>query len=273
MFALLPEGFDPVKLYNDAYFTGTDGYGFNDYDLLWSKCCGRFYVPRLTRMLDFHEAGSLLDIGCAGGQFITEAQARGWQVAGIEPAPAMRQQAADSLHCTVFDSIEQALRSGQRFDCVSMFEVIEHLVDPVATLREVAGLLKPGGVIALSTPNCGRPDAALGKPINIWFCPPLHISYFDPATFGRCVRLAGLEPLATDGLEHYCRAMAGEVVLPEWLVSVLRPIRRGKRLRPHGAIGRLLKRLYKDRVSLYQRRQPADLSRTDVLELYASRPG
>jgi SAM-dependent methyltransferase len=222
-------------------------------------------------MLQFHKAGRLLDIGCAGGQLMAAAVDRGWRVAGVEPAPAMRQQASERLHCAVYDSIQQAVQSGERFDCVTMFEVIEHLVDPIGTLNQVVELLAPGGVIALSTPNCSRPEAPLGKPIDIWFCPPLHIGYFNPDTLARCVELAGLKTLAIDGLEHYCRALAGEVVLPPWLVNVLRPIRRGKRLRPRGLIGRLLKRIYRNRLSVYQRRNRADLIRTDVLEIYAQR--
>ena len=51
MFALLPGHFDPLTLYNDAYFTeGAGGYGFNDYQALWDRCCGTFYVSRLVRM-------------------------------------------------------------------------------------------------------------------------------------------------------------------------------------------------------------------------------
>jgi SAM-dependent methyltransferase len=272
MFALLPGHFDPLTLYDDAYFTeGAGGYGFNDYQALWDRCCGPFYVSRLVRMLQFHKAGRLLDIGCAGGQLLAAAQDRGWRVAGVERAPAMRRQASETLRCPVYDSIEQALDRGERFDCVTMFEVIEHLSDPVSTLQQVVQLLTPGGVLALSTPNCSRPEAPLGQPIDIWFSPPLHISYFGPETLARCVEMAGLKTLAIDGLEHYCRALAGEVVLPPWLVNVLRPIRRGKRLRPRGLIGRLLKHIYRNRLSVFQRRNRADLIRTDVLEIYAQR--
>jgi 2-polyprenyl-3-methyl-5-hydroxy-6-metoxy-1,4-benzoquinol methylase len=272
MFAILPDGFDPDTLYNDEYFHSTSGSGFTDYDELWRKCCGRFYVPRLSRLREFTPGTGLLDVGCAGGQLLCAARARGFRVAGIERAPGMRRKAAEAARCTVYDSIPQALASGHRFECITMFEVIEHLVDPLSTLKDVAGLLEPGGVIALSTPNCERPGAREGRPINIWFCPPLHISYFTAQTLRRCLVDAGLTVLAIDGLEHYCRAMAGEIVLPDWLIKVLTPIRRGKRLRPHGLFGRLLKRIYQDRIALYRRRAPADTMRTDVLEVYAIKP-
>jgi SAM-dependent methyltransferase len=181
----------------------------------------------------------------------------------------MRLKAAEAAGCTVYESVQQALAAGDKFDCITMFEVIEHLPNPIETLKEIAGLLGPAGVLALSTPNCERPGAREGRPINIWFCPPLHISYFTAETLRRSLAEAGFKTLAIDGLEHYCRAMAGEIVLPDWLIKVLTPIRRGKRLRPHGLLGRLLKRLYKDRIALYRRRAPADILRTDVLEVYA----
>jgi RHS repeat-associated protein len=56
--------FDPLTLYNDAYFTeGAGGYGFNDYQALWDRCCGPFYVSRLVRMLQFHKVTSYFHDG------------------------------------------------------------------------------------------------------------------------------------------------------------------------------------------------------------------
>jgi SAM-dependent methyltransferase len=269
MFALLPPGYDPATLYNDAYFTGDAGHGFDDYDGLWDRCLARFYLPRLDRIGSFQKIGSLLDVGCAGGQFLAAAKQRGWQISGIEPARTMRQRTARSLGCAIYGSVDEAAASGNRFDCISIFEVIEHLSDPLTTVRKVVQMLNPGGLVAISTPNCEAPDAIDGVPFNLWFRPPMHICYFGPDTLRNCLYSARLETVALDGLEHYCAAMVGEIALPRWVTTALRPLRRGKRLRPHGLIGKLLKRAYANRLSLYQRRHGEDLSRCDVLEVYA----
>ncbi len=270
MFALMPERYDAASIYrNDVYFTSEGECGIANYDGLWRRRLTPFYLPRLGRIEGLQKPASLLDIGCAAGYFMKAAQDHGWRVAGIELSAAMRHRAAELTGQRVFESIDQAVASGERFECVTMFEVIEHLSDPLGTMREVAKLLVPNGLLALSTPNCECPGAEAGLPINVWFDPPEHISYFSIKTLPECLGRAGFRTIALEGLEHYCKALAGDTAFPPWLTAILRPIRKGRRLRPGGFIGKILENAYRGRLDLYQRRSPADLPRTDVLELYA----
>ncbi len=270
MFAPVAPGYDAAAIYKeDVYFTSGGECGIADYDALWRRRLVHFYVPRLDRVRAFQQPKRLLDIGCASGYLMRAAQQRGWQVAGVELSPEMRRRAAAITGSRVYESIDAALGSGERFECVTMFEVIEHLSDPVDTMAQVASLLVPNGTLALSTPNCECPHAAAGEPINVWFDPPEHISYFGPGTIRDCLGRSGLEVLAIEGLEHYCRAMAGDLTFPPWVTAVLAPFRRGKRLKPGGLLGRILERAYHGRMDLYRRTSSADLPRTDVLEVYA----
>jgi SAM-dependent methyltransferase len=269
MFALVAQGYDAASLYTeDIYFAAGCEYGIADYGQ-WRRRLAQFYIPRLGRIEAFQPPARLLDIGCASGYLMKAAQERGWRADGVELSPAMRLRAAQLTHTPIYESIEHALGSGKRFECVTMFEVIEHLSDPVGILTLAAKLLVPGGLLALSTPNCERPGAAAGRPINVWFLPPEHICYFGAGTVRRCLGLAGFETLAIEGLEHYCRAMTGDIIFPRWLTAALRPLRRGKRLKPGGLVGKLLERVYRGRIDLYRRTDIADLPRTDVLEVYA----
>jgi SAM-dependent methyltransferase len=274
MFAPVRPDYDAASIYkDDVYFTSGGECGIADYDALWRRRLVHFYVPRLDRVRAFQQPKRLLDIGCASGYLMRAAQERGWQVEGVELSPQMRRRAADFTRSTIYDSIEAALRGGERFDCVTMFEVIEHLSDPLATMAQVAELLVPSGTLALSTPNCECPHAAAGEPINVWFDPPEHISYFGPGTIRNCLTRSGFEVLAIEGLEHYCRAMAGDLTFPAWLTAVLTPFRRGKRLKPGGLLGKILERAYHGRMDLYRRTAAPDLPRTDVLEVYARKAG
>lgn len=269
MFALVPQGYDAASIYkNDVYFAAGCEYGIADYDQ-WRRSLAHFYIPRLDRIRAFQQPARLLDIGCASGYLMKAAQERGWRVDGIELSPAMRRRAAELTRAPIYESIEQVLENGRRFECVTMFEVIEHLSDPVGTLAQVAELVVPGGLLALSTPNCERPGAAAGLPINIWFLPPEHISYFGIGTVRQCIERAGFETLALEGPEHYCRAMTGDLTFPRWVTAALTPFRRGKRLKPGGLLGKILERAYHDRIDLYRRTDSADLPRIDVLEVYA----
>lgn len=270
MFALIPPEYDAASIYkDDVYFTSGGECGIPDYDALWRRRLAHFYIPRLDRVRAFQQPARLLDIGCASGYLMKAAQERGWTVAGVELSPVMRQRAAEVTRSPIYESIEQALGSGERFECITMFEVIEHLSDPVAVIAQVAQLLAPGGVLALSTPNCECPGAAAGLPINVWFDPPEHISYFGIATIRQCLERGGFETLALEGLEHYCRAMAGDLTFPRWVTAALTPLRHGKRLKPGGLFGKVLERAYHDRMDLYRRTDSDDLPRTDVLEVYA----
>jgi SAM-dependent methyltransferase len=269
MFALVAPAYDAASLYTeDIYFAAGCEYGIADYGQ-WRRRLAQFYIPRLERIEAFQPPARLLDIGCASGYLMKAAQERGWQVEGVELSPAMRRRAAELTRAPIYESIEHALGSGKRFECVTMFEVIEHLSDPVGILTQVAKLLVPGGLLALSTPNCERPGAAAGLPINVWFLPPEHISYFGAGTVRQCLGLAGFETLAVEGLEHYCRAMTGDLTFPRWVTAALTHLRRGKRLKPGGLFGKLLDRAYRGRIDLYRRTESADLPRTDVLEVYA----
>jgi SAM-dependent methyltransferase len=276
MFAIVPPAINTENIYSDDQFFFSpevrDGERSDTwYDVLW-RLKRPFYLARLSRIANFQKPGRILDIGCAAGYMLDAARQLGWEIAGVEPSPSMRERTRAKLNCTVYESLDEAAAvTGQRFDCIMMFEVIEHLEDPIAVMKKISELLVPGGLIALSTPNCQSPGAIAGLPLNIWFAPPAHISYFGPTTLVSCLRQAGFDPLVLDGLEGFCRVLAGDILLPRWLTTILGPMRRGKRLRPHGAIGKLLVKLYASRLNLYQRRTPAGVSRSDILEFYARR--
>jgi hypothetical protein len=140
-------------------------------------------------------------------------------------------------------------------------------------MGEVADLIVPGGMIALSTPNFDHPDAVAGTPFNIWYIPPEHVTYFNRATIAACMINADLALVATDGIFGAWRAWAGDTSFPRWLTAALKPWRKGKRLRPGGLLGAFLKRSYSParRPEVYRRRGVADLTNSEIMEIYAIR--
>lgn len=277
-FAVLPDQFSASDQYiDDTYFSEAAAHGVSDYDTLWNDLVSHLNVPRLQRMLDLGaRGGRYLDIGCASGNLIEHARKIGWECFGVELSRAMRGRAQQRTGSKIFASIAEAGKSGLRFDCITMFGVIEHTEDPLATMREVAQMLTPRGMIALSTPNFDCPYALTGidgTAINIWYIPPEHISYFNRVSIASCMTNAGLTIVAQDGIFGAWRAWAGDTSFPPWLTSALRPWRRGKRLRPGGLLGAYLKRSYGParKPELYRRRHPSDLSGCEVMEIYAVR--
>lgn len=242
------------------------------YDVLWERK-RPFYMARLERIAGLYPVKRLLDFGCASGYMLRAAKDRGWQAVGIELSPEMRRRARTYSACTVYESLADAQAVEEKFDCILMFDVIEHLADPLGTLIQLRELLRPGGLIAISTSNCEVCEAKVGLPLDIWFVPPAHIAYFNPETLVACARRAGFEPIAFDGIEAYCKVIAGDILLPKWLMSTLALIRRGKRPLPHGALGKLIRQIYTGRLGLYRRSGCDGLRRSDLIELYAGRVG
>jgi 2-polyprenyl-3-methyl-5-hydroxy-6-metoxy-1,4-benzoquinol methylase len=247
MFARLPEGTNLVEVYrDDSYWTGGHDYGYQNYDSEWTQS-EHLYLARLARTNELCMAGRMLEIGCAAGNFIKAARDTGWVVAGVEVSEMMRQRAAAATSAPIYESLAAALAREATFDCVVMFEVLEHLQDPLAVLGEVTRGLASNGLLALSTPNFASPAAACDPFGHEWFTPPAHVSYFAPDTLRSCVVKAGFEILELSGVLN-----VNDVPLPGWLDPPLRLFRRGKQLRPGGVLGKLIKRYQRSRKDLLQ---------------------
>jgi methionine biosynthesis protein MetW len=106
------------------------------------------------------EGARVLDVGCASGYVAAALAAKGATTVGIEPDPAMAAAAED--HCehvyavTVEEARELAELTRDRFDAVILGDVLEHLVDPWATLAWARSLLAPGGHVVVSLPNAAH---------------------------------------------------------------------------------------------------------------------
>jgi SAM-dependent methyltransferase len=101
-------------------------------------------------------AGTLLDIGCGRGILMADARARGWGVTGVEPARCIAEEGIRDRGLDIMvGTLEEAGLPAASFDAVIFSHSLEHLLDPAGTMREAAGLMKPGGWMYIETPNWG----------------------------------------------------------------------------------------------------------------------
>ena len=136
-------------------------------------------------------AGRYLDVGCGSGAGLGVARALGWQVTGIEVDESAAQKArrfTDELH--VGDVLEAPFAAA-RFDVITAFHVLEHVVDPIAVVRRMVDWLAPGGLLVVEVPNAGGLGAALFGRAWSGLELPRHLSHFTPETLERTVRTAG----------------------------------------------------------------------------------
>lgn len=141
--------------------------------------------------------GRLLDVGCGTGEFLQEMQRAGWQVTGVERDAAAAQFARQALHLNVLTGgVETVLGSGERFDTVTLWHVVEHLYQPLQTLRQVRELLCDGGMVVVAVPNVGSVDAKFYGQHWVAFDPPRHVQHFSLATLRMLAASVGLRLLS-----------------------------------------------------------------------------
>jgi SAM-dependent methyltransferase len=100
------------------------------------------------------DGGTMLDVGCGGGDFLALMQAeRHWQVAGLEPNAAAVRYAREARHLNVqVGQLPADTLPSQSFDVITMWHVLEHVPDPAQVLAEVRRLLRPAGVLIVGVP-------------------------------------------------------------------------------------------------------------------------
>jgi SAM-dependent methyltransferase len=143
-------------------------------------------------------AGRVLDVGCGRGFLLDAFRRRGWTVEGTEMSAASSAHARDVLGIDVhLGPLEALALPGESFDAVTLWHVLEHVTTPVSLLSEIRRVLRPEGVLLVSVPNFGSPEArATGAG---WFHldVPRHLVHFTPGTLDATVREAGLEPVSS----------------------------------------------------------------------------
>lgn len=138
------------------------------------------------------QRGTLLDVGCGAGNFLQTMASLGWRVQGVEPDPAAADTARARGLSVATGTLESAAFPPGHFDVITLSHVIEHLRDPLATLRECARVLAPGGRVIVVTPNAASDGARVFGDSWMAWDPPRHLVVFTPTSLERLMGAAGL---------------------------------------------------------------------------------
>lgn len=160
----------------------------------------RFHLAQILRATA-KRRGRLLDIGSGTGLFVEVARASGWSAEGIDASEAAVERAQSAGRRVTHGRIGDVARRGDRFDLITMFDVLEHTETPAEDLAAAVSCLSDEGMIAVRVPNfAGLQARMMGlRWVGVM---SLHLTYFDRASLTRLLEQSGLE-VVTTGAGNY----------------------------------------------------------------------
>lgn len=141
--------------------------------------------------------GRLLDFGCGVGGYVAKMAAAGWQAEGMDLSPdAVRigRQAGLTMHLGTLPGLDLPADS---YDALTMWQALEHVPSPMATLRAALRLLRPGGRLLVAVPRFDSLQRSWFGPAWFPLDLPRHLTHFTRSSLERCVREAGFAVEAT----------------------------------------------------------------------------
>jgi SAM-dependent methyltransferase len=153
----------------------------------------------------FPQKGSLLDLGAGTGVFLDEARHQGFSVYGIEPSLFYAKQAKEHFNLALkTEPFPNNLFDSMQFDYITLWDIIEHVDDPSAVVKKAYALLKPGGMIFISTMNVDSLFAKVSGRRWPWYM-AMHIYYFSKRSLRQLVMNQGFTDVSTRLYVHHCK--------------------------------------------------------------------
>lgn len=183
---------------------------------------------------------NLLDIGCAQGFFLFSASQAGYTAKGIEISQDAAEYARMEFGLDVEAKPFEELRfADNHFDVVTLWQVLEHVPYPLVILREVHRILKPGGLLVVSTPNIeGIPAKILRK--RWWDIKRLHINQFTTKTLTEILQNGGFKNISSVSY----RGFVSLSILLTMMLKYLNAYERLKALfNPNSILGKVLNKI------------------------------
>jgi SAM-dependent methyltransferase len=149
---------------------------------------------RRAALLRFKSGGTLLDLGCSSGGFLTGMKGPSWKLFGVEMSDAVANRARKQSGAEVFvGNILDAPFPAASFDAITCFHVFEHLYQPKEVLTKISDWLKPGGIFYTMMPNIDSAGSRIFQ--SYWYALelPRHLHHFSPVSLKVVARVAGLE--------------------------------------------------------------------------------
>ena len=184
----LPSDEELARFYPDAYY-GDPGTKFQPLVERLVRAVGARHIRFLARGVP--AGGRILDVGCGRGVLLAELADEGFEVHGVERSAAAALGADPRAQIRIASDLVAAAYPADFFDAIFVWHVLEHLREPVAALREMQRILRPGGKLVVAVPNFSSLQARWAGPAWFHLDLPRHVFHFPLLALRRLLEQSG----------------------------------------------------------------------------------
>ena len=181
-------------VYDDNYFKG-GGAGYPDYsaeaDLLIKR--GSMYADRIKQ---YTVPGNMLDVGAACGYLLKGFLERGWSGIGLEPNESMVRTARETMGLTVRQGTLETVETEEKFDLITMIQVVGHFYDPAKAFKIAHELLDDKGLLLVEAWDRESLSARLFGRRWHEYSPPSVRQWYSPDKLSAYLKTVGFERIA-----------------------------------------------------------------------------
>ncbi|WP_328332436.1 class I SAM-dependent methyltransferase [Kribbella sp. NBC_00382] len=191
-------------LYEEESYFGGEGSGYSQYESQEAEYLATFRED-VRRIAEFTPTGRILEVGCGYGYFLKAALDAGYDAYGVDLSPSAVKFAEERypgrVYCGFVEEVPEL--QGEKYDVIFASHLIEHITDPAAFLHTASGLLNPGGLVVMVTPNIGSLLSRVSGSRWVSFKIPEHVSYYDHKTITELLHRTNFQVTAIDSAYQY----------------------------------------------------------------------
>lgn len=184
-----------AAVYDDSYFAG-GGAGYADYlaegEMLRRR--GRMYAQKLEKFAA--AKGTMLDVGAAAGFLLKGFADEGWRGVGLEPNAEMARFGREKLNVEMRQGSLESFQTDEKFDLISMIQVVAHFYDPRAAFRKAFELLNENGSLLIETWNRDSLSARIFGRGWHEYSPPSVLQFYSEKGLTAFLKTVGFEKQA-----------------------------------------------------------------------------